>query len=203
MRGSSAVTTCALSARRRAPRLAAPTSVASSEGRRAHQPAAAYVPVALTDAPVRRYMLRFSGTTLELRWIAHARPRVARLAPVAPREVVGALESYEPVCALTRAAVARFRDAIARVSVATLSVELRRVESSPIVLNRKPTRGGARGGRERGVSLSAIAMACGRVKYDRRGNHSGETSWLARRVGLLPSAPTRVPTPGFTAPRSR
>ena len=48
---------------------------------------------------------------------------------------------------------------------------------------------------EGGVSFSAIAMACGRVKHDSRGNHSGETSWLARRVGLLPCGPGVGPNP--------
>ena len=48
---------------------------------------------------------------------------------------------------------------------------------------------------EHGTSFSAIAMACGRIKHDRRGNGSGETSWLARRVGLLPSTPGARPNP--------
>jgi hypothetical protein len=38
-------------------------------------------------------------------------------------------------------------------------------------------------------------MACGRVKRDRRGNGSGETSWLARRVGLVASEPGGRPNP--------
>jgi len=46
-----------------------------------------------------------------------------------------------------------------------------------------------------GVSLSAIAMRCGRVKRDPRGNLSGETSWLGRRLGLLPEAGEASPTP--------
>ena len=72
----------------------------------------------------------------ELRWTREARPRAGASRRVSARDVVGALEDYEPVCALTRSAVARFRDD-RRVSVATLAVELRRVETSPIVLNRK------------------------------------------------------------------
>ena len=52
------------------------------------------------------------------------------------RDVIGALEAYEPVCAVTRAAVARYRRDRS-VSVAALSVELRRIEASPIVLNRR------------------------------------------------------------------
>jgi hypothetical protein len=45
------------------------------------------------------------------------------------------------------------------------------------------------------VSLSAIALACGRVKRDRRGRIAGETSWLGRRVGLLADSDTRVCNP--------
>ena len=40
-----------------------------------------------------------------------------------------------------------------------------------------------------------IAMRCGRVKRDRRGNVSGETSWLARRIGQLPEGGEDQPTP--------
>ena len=164
------------------------------EGWRADQPDAPFVPVVLTDASGRRYALRAAGTPAELRWTREARPRVGAPRRVSARDVVGALEDYEPVCALTRSAVARFRDD-RRVSVTTLAVELRRVETSPIVLNRKLREAVLAAVRERETSLSAIAMACGRVKHDRRGNHSGETSWLARRVGLLPSAPGTRPNP--------
>jgi len=154
----------------------------------------AFCPVVLTDAAGRRYFLHSSGMPAELRW--HREPRRRGGVPrcVSARDVVGALESYEPVCALTRAAVARFRRD-RQVSVSTLSVELRRIESSPIVLNRRLREAVLDAVRERGTSFSAIAMACGRVKQDRRGNGSGETSWLARRVGLLPSTPGVGPNP--------
>ncbi len=38
---------------------------------------------------------------------------------------------------------------------------------------------GARDGRAQELSMSEIAIRCGRVKRDRSGNESGETSWLA------------------------
>ena len=47
----------------------------------------------------------------------------------------------------------------------------------------------------RELSMSEIAIRCGRVKRDRRGNESGETSWLARRLGLLPEGGQSTPTP--------
>ncbi len=38
-------------------------------------------------------------------------------------------------------------------------------------------------------------MRCGRVKRDAAGNESGETSWLARRLGLLPEGGRKRATP--------
>jgi hypothetical protein len=154
----------------------------------------AFRPAVLTDAAGGRYFLRASGTPAELRWHRETRRGAGAARCLSAREVIGALEAYEPVCALTRAAVARFRRD-RRVSVSTLSVELRRIESSPIVLNRRLREAVLEAVREHGVSFSAIAMACGRIKRDRRGNGSGETSWLARRVGLLPSSPGARPNP--------
>jgi hypothetical protein len=37
-------------------------------------------------------------------------------------------------------------------------------------------------------------MRCGRFKHDRCGRPSGETSWLARRIGLMPEGGARTPT---------
>jgi hypothetical protein len=48
---------------------------------------------------------------------------------------------------------------------------------------------------ERGVSMSEIAIRCGRVKRDANGTASGETSWLARRIGMLPEGGKSAPTP--------
>ena len=45
------------------------------------------------------------------------------------------------------------------------------------------------------LSMSEIALRCGRVKRDSKGNESGETSWLARRLGLLPDGGASAPTP--------
>jgi hypothetical protein len=45
------------------------------------------------------------------------------------------------------------------------------------------------------LTMSEIAIRCGRVKRDRRGNISGETSWLARRIGQLPEGGEDHPTP--------
>jgi hypothetical protein len=153
-----------------------------------------FKPITLSDAHGRRYFLRTTGNPAELRWHRDSGRREDSPRCLSARDVIGALEAYDPVCAVTRAAVERFR-ADRQVSVATLSVELRRVQSSPIVLNRLLREAVLAAVAEHGISLSAIAMACGRVKRDERGNGSGETSWLARRVGLLPAAPGGRPNP--------
>jgi hypothetical protein len=45
------------------------------------------------------------------------------------------------------------------------------------------------------LSMSEIALRCGRVKHDRRGNTSGQTSWLARRIGQKPEGGGDRPCP--------
>jgi len=167
---------------------------APAEGLRADASPEPFVPRILTDARGHRYALRATGTPPELRWQREPRRAGENARRISARDVVAALEDYEPVCTLTRAAVVRYR-LDRRISVAALAVELRRIESSPIVLNRRLREAVLDAVREHGVSLSAIAMACGRVKHDQRGNGSGETSWLARRVGLLPASPADRPNP--------
>ncbi|HYB23696.1 MAG TPA: hypothetical protein VED41_07855, partial [Solirubrobacteraceae bacterium] len=75
----------------------------------------------------------------ELRWCRCERnPKRGielRGGPVSVREVIGSLESYEPVCTLTgRALSTHARDD--EVSTTVLRAELARVQASPIVLNR-------------------------------------------------------------------
>ncbi len=131
----------------------------------------------------------------ELRWLREPPAGAEGAAEcVSARRVVGALEDYEPVRSLTAAAVAGHRRDPA-ISVATLGLELRRLCASPIVLNRRLREAVVEASARRGISLSSIALACGRAKLDCRGRHSGETSWLARRVGLLPDDASRRPNP--------
>ncbi len=141
-------------------------------------------------------LARVSGRSMwELRWRAH-QPGSATAAsrPRSLREVVGALESYEPACELSADAMTRHRFD-ASVSVATLRSELTRLRDSPIVLNRG-LRDAVREAIELdGLSMSEIALRCGRVKQDAKGNRSGETSWLARRLGLVPESGADCPTP--------
>jgi hypothetical protein len=150
----------------------------------------------LLDSSGNVYRLAPSAGSLsipELRWcrtpVDGAAPE-----PVSVRSVIGALESYEPALGLTRAAVRRHADD-ARLSVAVLRLEYQRATTSPIVLNR-----GLRDAVQRqiatgDVTMSEIAIRCGRVRHGERGSVSGETSWLARRVGLVAEAGHAQPTP--------
>jgi hypothetical protein len=131
----------------------------------------------------------------ELRWRRYPEPAcVERPDTVSVREAIEGMRSYEPVRTLTRLALAthaRRRD----VSIAVLRLELERVLRSPIVLNCKLRETVLQMIGERGLSMSEIAIRCGRVKRDCAGNVSGETSWLARRLGLLPEGGRERPTP--------
>jgi hypothetical protein len=150
------------------------------------------------DAHGRSYRLErvSSGMSIpELRWTcvsAEDAPSVRR--PVSVRGAVAALESYEPVRRLTRQALAVHTDDSC-VSITTLRMEFARIQQSPIVLNRGLREATLAIAERDGLSMSEIAMRCGRVKRDAAGNESGETSWLARRLGLLPEGGRQTSTP--------
>jgi len=130
----------------------------------------------------------------ELRWGSRREADAGEFQIVSVREAIAGLESYEPVLALTARALAdqeREGDA----SVTVLRAELRRMQESPIVLNRGAREAVLDAVARRGLSMSEIAMRCGRVKRDAAGNESGETSWLARRLGLLPEGGRKQTTP--------
>lgn len=136
-----------------------------------------------------------AGSIRTLRWRAHRpRPGLAEPRPVSLRQVVGALESYEPACELTLGALALYgRDPC--ISIGVVRSEHARLRASPIVLNSR-LRAVVLGAVDLdGVSMSEIALRCGRVKRDSKGNASGETSWLARRIGLVPESGATRPTP--------
>jgi len=128
----------------------------------------------------------------ELRWTEAARDG-SPVRTVSLRDVIAALEDYEPMCSITLTAIAA-ADGRGSVSTSTVRSELARVMESPIVLNR----GLREAVRERvehdRSSLSEIAIRCGRTKRDSRGSESGETSWLARRIGILPEGGQSRPT---------
>ncbi len=140
----------------------------------------------------------------ELRWCRRESPaelergsaqRASGPRPESVRDVVACMDGYEPVRALTVRALARYRDD-ATVSVTVLRNELQRIDASRIVLNLGLRRAVLHAQRTQRLSLSEIAFRCGRVKCDGKGNRSGETSWLSRRVGIAPeSGGDGQPTP--------
>jgi hypothetical protein len=130
----------------------------------------------------------------ELRWtVTVATGAGDGVRAVSLREAIGALESYEPLRRHTRRALRSDRGDPA-ISTVVLAAELERVLESPIVLNRALREAVLERVRRDGISMSEIAIRCGRVKRDRNGNLSGETSWLARRVGLLAEGGQGGPT---------
>lgn len=46
-----------------------------------------------------------------------------------------------------------------------------------------------------GVTLGELAIRCGHGRPDARGRLHGDTSWLARRIGLVAEAGAEAPTP--------
>jgi hypothetical protein len=152
----------------------------------------------LTDARGRRYRLavragRWGGG--ELRW-TESDPPDGTTMTVGLRDVVGALEAYQPACRMTETAIAGPPDAL--VSTHALAGELERLYRSRTVLNR-PLREAVQAAVADGLSLSQIATRCGRPKSRRAQPHVGDTSWLGRRIGLLPEARREEPSPWIDA----
>jgi hypothetical protein len=127
----------------------------------------------------------------ELRWTA-ADPPGETTGTVGLRDVVGALEAYEPACAMTEHAVRRPPDPL--ISTLALAGELERLRRSRTVLNR-PLREAVQQAVDDGLSLSQIAARCGRHKSRRTAPRVGDTSWLGRRIGLVPEAGRDEPSP--------
>jgi hypothetical protein len=161
-----------------------------------HHPPMPPTAVELRDRRGRRHRLErlATGRSLpQLRWCPCEDAAPGRAESV--RDVVACMESYEPVRTLTAAALVRHREDPA-VSVAALRGELERLDASRIVLNRGLRQAVVRAMRTQNLTLSEIAYRCGRVKRDEGGRGSGETSWLARRVGIAPEGGAHgEPTP--------
>jgi hypothetical protein len=113
---------------------------------------------------------------------------------VSLRQAIAQTESYEPLRRTTIHALAHHRDD-ATLSTAVLGAELARVQESQIVLNRRLREAVLAKMQADGISMSEMAIRCGRLKRDSKGNESGETSWLARRLGLLAESGQCTPTP--------
>jgi hypothetical protein len=129
----------------------------------------------------------------ELRWTRSREPgREFGFDAVSFRDVVAAVEAYEPARTITTQALTR---CARNLSTRRLREEYERLIGSPIVLNRGLREAVQRELRLGVLSMSEIALRCGRVKRDTRGNVSGETSWLARRIGQMPEGGEQKPGP--------
>ncbi len=149
-----------------------------------HQPEARV----LTDLAGNLYSLQsaLDGSPLpQLRWHLHRRGVGVQAELVTLRQLTGALERYQPAVALTKRAIGA-HELDQDVSVSVLRAEFRRLQESPIVLNRGLREAVLAAIEKDGLSMSEIAIRCGRRKRDQRGCESGETSWLARRIGIPP-----------------
>jgi hypothetical protein len=155
-------------------------------------------PEVLHDSIGRSYRIRPTVGAIsipEMRWSRRGvDPGCGGWESLSVRDAIACFERYEPVLDLTRRAIAANRSSDV-VSVAVLRAELTRMQESPIVLNRELRAAVVEAVERGGQSMSEIAMRCGRIKRDSSGNASGETSWLARRLGLLPEGGRRTPTP--------
>jgi hypothetical protein len=175
---------------------ASAAATAAADTREAHNDAT--LEAELADRHGNTYRLEPSEASLsipELRWRRYVPERQSeRPQTVSLREVIGALESYEPALKLTLSAIEGHRHD-PHVSVAVLRAEYERATASPIVLNRGLREAVQELLSRGGVSISEIAIRCGRVKHGPRGTVSGETSWLARRIGQLPEGGRTEPTP--------
>ena len=152
----------------------------------------------LQDAEGYLYLIRevaVDASVSELRWTRSCQPGCDETFDVLTlRDVVGRLEGYEPARTLTSDVLALHGDGSSP-STSRLRAELDRLNESAILLNRR-LREVVQHRVQRGdTTLSQIALRCGRIKRDPRGNVSGETSWLARRIGQLPEGGEQNPCP--------
>ncbi len=131
----------------------------------------------------------------ELRWTRSRHPGCDQaFDALTVRDVVARLEAYEPARTLTRQALA-VNSRSSSPSTYRLRTELQRLAESSIVLNRGLREAVQRRVQRGDANLSQIALRCGRIKRDARGNVSGETSWLTRRIGQQPESGEQTPCP--------
>jgi hypothetical protein len=150
----------------------------------------------LTDSAGRQYRLRIvasQDSPAELCWTRSTQQNDDRFDVLKLRDVMAAIADYEPARTMTAAALSAHRDD-QPVSTRRLAGEFERITCSPIVLNRALREAVEQKVLSSELTMSEIAVRCGRTKRDRRGNLSGETSWLARRIGALPEGGEAEPT---------
>jgi hypothetical protein len=140
-------------------------------------------------------LLQGERSTAQLRWCRRAGGALrSGCEQVVLRDVIAKFESYEPVRTFTEHAIACHGDD-PNLLVTRLRSEFERLCASPVVLNRGLREAVLQTIDQRGLSMSEIALRCGMVKRDRHGKTSGETSWVARRIGVMPEGGEKEVTP--------
>ncbi len=145
------------------------------------------------DAPIPTspsvdFVFRIDRHRHERRWMRECPGH--RTEPITLRDLVGLVEEYEPALSFTAAVIEQHSR-----GVAALAVELRRFATTGLTLNRRLRETVERHVARGEASMSEIAVRCGRVRHDSKGKESGETSWLARRLGIAPEGGESTPTP--------
>jgi hypothetical protein len=157
-----------------------------------------------SDTLVSRYGTHFrlnagdAGTAgRTLRWSAVRAECSCKI--VSLRTVIGALEDYEPARSMTIAALARHARRNEGVRTSVLAAELRGLDRGAFVLNRGLREAAIRTVARKEVSWSEIALRCGRTHAMARGQRCGDTSWVKRRLGIMPDSATGQITPWLRA----
>jgi hypothetical protein len=147
----------------------------------------------LVDSLDGSYGLQLVAASMSIPALRWCRRATSAPQPVSLRETIACMQDYEPMCTLTRNALLVHRDDM-EVSTSVLAAELTRVRESPIVLNRRLREVVLAAIERDDLSMSELAIRCGRTKHG-KGKKSGDTSWLARRLGLMPESGQSEPTP--------
>lgn len=154
--------------------------IAVYTGELPHVPEALPTRLAIDEVTYRIALVaREHGPGNDLRWVIERPGRPAVVTTL--RQVVAAFEAYEPATAMSNAAIELTPEEVDG-GHAVLARELNRVRSSRRILNRG-LREAVQAEVARGTSLAEIAARCGRVEIV-KGASKGESSWVARRVGL-------------------
>jgi hypothetical protein len=131
----------------------------------------------------------------ELRWTRSSNPD-QDFEAVTLRDVVATLEAYEPARTITAQALT---SANINLSTRQLRDEYARLTASPVVLNRRLREVVLETVARKELSMSEIAMRCGRIKRDRRGKEAGETSCWPDASGWRQRAGAALRPRGCTA----
>jgi hypothetical protein len=118
---------------------------------------------------------------------------------VSLRTVIGTLEHYEPARSMTIAALTRHARRNKGVRTSILAAELRGLDRGAFVLNRGLREAAIRTVARKEASWSEIALRCGRIHAMARGQRCGDTSWLKRRLGIMPDSASGQVTPWLRA----